>query len=133
MSLARVAVLAALVAGSSGCRTLGSTALAISTQDFPRTWSDEAAPAVPVASASPPPPRPRRAPATPRTVPPAVARGAQTAPQGAQSTVILKDGTRILGRITILRPGELVTVISDGAERTFFWERVDEVVVDPKP
>ena len=137
MSLARVAVLGALgalIAAASGCRTFGSSALATSTKDFPKTWSDEGAPPAPVAAsvarASAPAPRSPPARATPKAVAPAAAQGA---PHEAQGTVILNDGTRIAGRITTNRPGELVTVISDGAERTFLWERVDEVVIDAKP
>lgn len=127
-------MLAALVAGASGCRTFGSSALATSTKDFPKTWSDDGAPpgpvAAPVVRASARPPRARPARATPNADARAVAQGA---PHEAHGTVILNDGTRIAGRITTNRPGELVTVISDGAERTFLWERVDEVVIDATP
>ena len=89
-----------------------SEAKASATKDFPEVLGTATTP-LPIA----------RSPVTPVSRPPpaAVRRG----------TVILKDGERVEGQILVNKPGELVTISSSAGERTFLWERVDEVVIGP--
>ena len=89
-----------------------SEAKASGTKDFPEVLASSTTPG-PIAGKPVAPVR--------RPSPSAVRKG----------TVILKDGERVEGQILVNKPGELVTISSSGGERTFLWERVDEVVLGP--
>ncbi|MBX3234356.1 MAG: hypothetical protein KIT84_40520 [Labilithrix sp.] len=83
--------------------------------------------------AAPAPPPPAAAPAMQVAAAPAPAPPPPSAPPDPTDMIVLRDKTRITGRVTDQSPGEWVTIEENGRTRTFPWHRVDEVFVAPRP
>ncbi len=65
---------------------------------------------------------------------PTAQRGTSGPTAAANDQVLLKDGTKIRGRVIKQAPGTFVMIeTADGTQRTVPWDRVTEVVVAPPP